>query len=64
MYVPGIFKDKEKILASIREITFGCAISKEDKELVKTWIDSAGLSVQYFQAHLKPNSYEIELENV
>lgn len=63
-YTPGLFANTENVLASIREIIFGCATTMEDKELVKGWVAGSGISVNYFEAHLKPKSYNLVLRSM
>lgn len=59
-----IFDNRERVLSSIKEIIFGCATSGSDKDLVRGWVAEAGISVEFFEAHLKPRSYNLKIKKI
>lgn len=60
----GVFPKKQNVLKAIKEIIFGCCTSDSDKDLVRKWVDEAGISVDYFEAYLKPKSYNLILRKI
>ncbi|MFW2532807.1 MULTISPECIES: DUF2971 domain-containing protein [unclassified Legionella] len=64
IFTPGIYTSPVNVLTAIKQIIFGVAISEENRELVRSWVNNNSLKVEFYQSKLKNNSYELDLINI
>ncbi len=61
-YSHGIFPNTQNVLNAIKEIIFGISVSEQDKEMIMQWARKSNLDIQFYEAHLKPKSYNIYIK--